>query len=369
MAKYIPESPDIYQGKQVIINSDRLLFNAKNDSILLFSDKAIGFSTNGSVHFDTSEDKESKFVVNSPSMYLGLNPDNSLAAEPALLGEQTDRWLNELLDMVAGLIDDLCLKFTLIGLAPGAPTAPNPANKGALALRNLQIEKLRAKLDLIKSTKIFLAEEGVKIGNFIERDLRKQDFTEPSPPTNLTQGDLDADNLELVDLEDEIEEEEEIIIEDIENPPPPEELSTDINADDLELTDLEDDEIEEEEEEVIETFEDKLKEARDANQEEFEYEGTTYQTNIKAESEQAKIDALVGAGEQYLGLASSIDINIARQKARIDAEKDLLTYAGVTPGTSVNLAGFVLVDEDVVSITEGGQERFEVFLIYELREI
>ena len=51
---YIPQAPGSYQGNQVLINSDRLIFNAKEDSILLFSDKAIGFSTNGSFHFDTS---------------------------------------------------------------------------------------------------------------------------------------------------------------------------------------------------------------------------------------------------------------------------------------------------------------------------
>ena len=39
---YIPTDPHLYQGKQVIINSDRLVFNAKDDSILLYSDKAIG---------------------------------------------------------------------------------------------------------------------------------------------------------------------------------------------------------------------------------------------------------------------------------------------------------------------------------------
>ena len=49
---YVPKDPNIYQGNQVVINSDRLLFNAKSDSILLFSDKAIGFSTNGSFHFE-----------------------------------------------------------------------------------------------------------------------------------------------------------------------------------------------------------------------------------------------------------------------------------------------------------------------------
>jgi len=67
---YIPDTPSIYQGKQVIIDSDRLIFNAKDDSILLFSDKAIGFSTNGSFNFDTSDKEDSKFVVNSPKIYF-----------------------------------------------------------------------------------------------------------------------------------------------------------------------------------------------------------------------------------------------------------------------------------------------------------
>tara|TARA_R110002020_G_scaffold205522_2_gene410158 strand:+ start:64 stop:177 length:114 start_codon:yes stop_codon:yes gene_type:complete len=34
---YKPTAPNLFQGNQVIINSDRLLFNAKDDSILLFS--------------------------------------------------------------------------------------------------------------------------------------------------------------------------------------------------------------------------------------------------------------------------------------------------------------------------------------------
>ena len=52
---YKPTSPDLFEGNQVLINSDRILFNAKNDSILLFSKESIGFSTNGSIHFDTSD--------------------------------------------------------------------------------------------------------------------------------------------------------------------------------------------------------------------------------------------------------------------------------------------------------------------------
>ena len=89
---YVPEQPHIYQGKQVIINSDRLLFNAKTDSILLFSDKAIGFSTNGSFNFDTSDKKDSKFIVNSPNIYFGLK-DGDLPTEPVILGHKFQEWM------------------------------------------------------------------------------------------------------------------------------------------------------------------------------------------------------------------------------------------------------------------------------------
>ena len=60
---YKPEAPELYQGNQVLINSDRLVFNAKTDGILLFSDKVIGFSTNGSFHFDTSKNTDNKFIL------------------------------------------------------------------------------------------------------------------------------------------------------------------------------------------------------------------------------------------------------------------------------------------------------------------
>ena len=98
---YVPQHPQIYTGNQVLINSDRLIFNAKNDSILLFSDKAIGFSTNGSFHFDTSSDKEqSKFIVNSPNIYLGLDFDNTLPKQSAVLAEDLIVILNEILDII-----------------------------------------------------------------------------------------------------------------------------------------------------------------------------------------------------------------------------------------------------------------------------
>ena len=154
---YKPLNGNIYQGKQVIIDSDRLLFNAKTDAILLFSNKAIGFSTQGSIHFDTSDQKESnessdasKFVVNSPNIYLGLKFDNNLPTEPALLGNEFDEWANELLNMIDGLIDDIIYNVTY--MAPMGLTAPAATlSEEALRLRRKQIKDLRNNIKYFKS--------------------------------------------------------------------------------------------------------------------------------------------------------------------------------------------------------------------------
>ena len=102
----IPLSPNSYQGKQVLINSDRLVFNAKEDSILLYSDKAISFSTNGSFHFDTGILDENKFIVNAPNIYLGLNYEGDLPYSPAVLGYELGEYLGAD-DGVLSLLDDM----------------------------------------------------------------------------------------------------------------------------------------------------------------------------------------------------------------------------------------------------------------------
>ena len=149
---YIPESPDTYQGNQVILNSDRLLFNAKTDSILLFSDKAIGFSTNGSFHFDTSPNEESKFIINSPQIYLGLEFDDTLPTQPAVLGEELGELLEGVLDLIDDVIDDICTKVTYVVTPPGGLTGMNPANFSTFQSRKIEIESLKQDIENIMST-------------------------------------------------------------------------------------------------------------------------------------------------------------------------------------------------------------------------
>lgn len=149
--KYIPEHPNIYQGSQVIINSDRLIFNAKEDSILLYSDKAIGFSTNGSFHFDTSNDDDNKFIINAPNIYLGLR-NTALPVEPAVLGIQLEEVLVELIDFLLGMSLDMCFMISHKTTWPGMSTGMDPANFKILANHTNQLMAIQGSIKSIMSS-------------------------------------------------------------------------------------------------------------------------------------------------------------------------------------------------------------------------
>ena len=68
-----PTNPDQFKEPQVIINSDRLVFNAKTDSILLSAEKSIFLGTNSSINFTTR-----KYIIDSPSIELGNGADQPL---------------------------------------------------------------------------------------------------------------------------------------------------------------------------------------------------------------------------------------------------------------------------------------------------
>ena len=149
---YLPQSPDTYVGNQVLINSDRLIFNAKKDSILLFSDKAIGFSTNGSFHFDTSPDEnESKFVVNSPNIYLGLEFDNTLPVQPAVLSDDLISSLNEILDAISRVYQDIVFNISYVSTAPPNLTGMNPSNYTILLSRMKELQRIKDDFESFKS--------------------------------------------------------------------------------------------------------------------------------------------------------------------------------------------------------------------------
>jgi hypothetical protein len=149
LTQYIPKQPNIYQGKQVIINSDRLLFNAKDDSILLFADKAIGFNTKGTINFDTGQSEDNnKFIVNAPNIHLGLKGGKNSPTEPALLGDKTEEWLDRLLTF----LDTKLLNFLQSGYTsncayagPGAKIPVDPTLKRELSSLRKDIKNIKSK--------------------------------------------------------------------------------------------------------------------------------------------------------------------------------------------------------------------------------
>ena len=148
---YIPEAPGTYQGNQVVLNSDRLLFNAKEDSILLFSKEAIGFSTRGSFHFDTSSEEESKFIINSPKIYLGLEYDNTLPAQPAVLGHELRDLLTDILDLIEDICDDIVMNTSYTQVDKGKKTGINPDNFDVYQTHKDRIEVLQTDIQDIMS--------------------------------------------------------------------------------------------------------------------------------------------------------------------------------------------------------------------------
>lgn len=101
---YSPESPELYSKDQIILNSGRLLLNAKEDAILLFAKEAISFSSSDSVHINC--DVKPGFIVNAPEIHLGLKT-NATPEEPLVKGDTLKAALDNLLDDLNGLVSQI----------------------------------------------------------------------------------------------------------------------------------------------------------------------------------------------------------------------------------------------------------------------
>ena len=109
---YIPQKPDQYAGKQIMVNSGRLVFNSTTDHILLSSALTINFNAVKGFNFDTT----ANFVIQSQQIKLG----SKNATEPLLLGNQTVALLDQLIMSLSGFMQ-IC--STLVSTPPGTPLA------------------------------------------------------------------------------------------------------------------------------------------------------------------------------------------------------------------------------------------------------
>ena len=159
--KYVPEQPNQYQGRQVIINSDRILFNAKEDSVLIYADKSINLNTQGTINFDTSSG--GKFIVNAPLIQLGMieksfNGKKSQPHNSAVLGDELELWLDDLLDLMENILYFIIgpeFSVTCPVPDPTVNSASTPGDNDIQYLEN-EIERLRNHVQDIKSKRVKL---------------------------------------------------------------------------------------------------------------------------------------------------------------------------------------------------------------------
>lgn len=127
---------------QVIVTSGRLLFNAKDDYILGFSDKGINFSTNGGFHINGGTGKNSLTHINTEKIYLGLDAEKK--GEPVMMGNQTEKWMQDLINCLEQMILAWETQIAPTAWLPGGGGVP--VATGALALTKTQLTELKNKV-------------------------------------------------------------------------------------------------------------------------------------------------------------------------------------------------------------------------------
>ena len=90
-----PTKPDEYTGKQIIINSGRLVLNTTEDHLILSSAQSINLSSTKTVNVDASE-----MTIQTEKIYLG----SKSASEPLLLGDTTAELLKEMIAILKDLV-------------------------------------------------------------------------------------------------------------------------------------------------------------------------------------------------------------------------------------------------------------------------
>ncbi len=91
-----------YNGEQLILTSDRIIFNSKVDSIFVISNETIGFSANDSVHFNVGKknSKNGLFIINSAKIQLGMTGKGS-KLESVTKADSLESILNDLLNAIS----------------------------------------------------------------------------------------------------------------------------------------------------------------------------------------------------------------------------------------------------------------------------
>jgi len=135
-----PKTPNEYAGKQILLNSGRLVFNTTLDHILLSSKKSINLNAQESINIDTPI----LTLQTSEKIYLG----SKNATESVLKGDSTIAVLNDLINNLSAF---LTICSTAVSTAPNTQLVPlNTAANNFLP----QLLKIQGNLEALKSNTV-----------------------------------------------------------------------------------------------------------------------------------------------------------------------------------------------------------------------
>jgi hypothetical protein len=149
-----------YQNSQVIINADRVVLNSKKDDIMLFASSNIELSTNYTINLNAGEhihlnikEELSTDLNIKPKIFLGTKITNEIPTEPLMLGRQTAKYLQDLIQA----IDTFAVKLTPAGSTPqGSPMADLQTAADELHNRiNSNTDNLRDRIEKLLSKSTF----------------------------------------------------------------------------------------------------------------------------------------------------------------------------------------------------------------------
>jgi hypothetical protein len=134
-----PILPSQFTNPQIILNSDRIVLNAKTDSVLISGEKSVGISSNNSVNIEST----SEIDIASKLVKLG----SANASQAVLRGDETVEYLKILITELQNLSEAL----KVIQDWPGGVPAPNPIIL-ATANSSLQVfQTIYSEIDSVKS--------------------------------------------------------------------------------------------------------------------------------------------------------------------------------------------------------------------------
>jgi hypothetical protein len=133
-----PTTPSQYISPQIILNSNRIVLNAKSDSVLISGQTSVYISSNKSINLEAEQ-----LYIDSTDIRLG----SKIADQAILKGDDTVELLKRLITEVTNLSTAL----KTIQIWPGGVPSPDPTIGPVSKIAESNLERILFQIDSIKS--------------------------------------------------------------------------------------------------------------------------------------------------------------------------------------------------------------------------